>query len=365
MNINFVDLKKQYQSIKIEIDNAIQNVLDKTDFILGEDVTLFEKEYAEFCDAKYCIGISSGCDALMLSLKALGIGKGDQVITVANTFIASALAISMVDATPVLIDMDPNTYNIDVKKIEDKITPKTKAILPVHLYGQPVDMDIIMGVAKKHNLFVIEDACQAHGAKFKGKRVGSIGHISAFSFYPGKNLGAYGDAGAITTNDPKLAEKILLLHNYGSKIKYQHLIKGYNFRLDTIQAAVLRVKLRHLNKWNARRREIADMYTNGLKGTVITPKTLEEVESIYHLYVVQVDKRSDLQEYLKKKGIITLIHYPIPIHLQQAYVELGYKKGDFPNTEISSEKILSLPMYAELSNEEVEYIIKSVKEFYF
>jgi dTDP-4-amino-4,6-dideoxygalactose transaminase len=283
---------------------------------------------------------------------------------VANTFIASALTISMVGAIPVLVDMDPDTFNIDVNQIEAKITRKTKAILPVHLYGQPVDMDPIMKIAKKHNLFVIEDACQAHGAKYKGKRAGSIGDVSAFSFYPGKNLGAYGDGGAVTTNDSEIAEKILILRNYGSKVKYHHLVKGYNFRLDTIQAAVLRVKLRHLDTWNDRRREIAAMYTNDLEGVVKTPRVVDGVESIYHLYVVEVEEREKLQEFLKEKGVITLIHYPIPIHLQPAYAELGYKRGDFPFTDKSSERILSLPMYAELSNEEIKYITNSIKQFY-
>lgn len=364
MNINFVDLKKQYKSIKNEVDSAIQNVLDRTDFILGEDVTLFEKEYAKYCGVKYCIGVSSGCDALMLSLKALGVQEGDEVITVANTFIASALTISMVGAIPVLVDMDLDTFNIDVNQIEAKITKKTKAILPVHLYGQPVDMDSIMKIAKKHNLFVIEDACQAHGAKYIGQRAGSIGDVSAFSFYPGKNLGAYGDGGAVTTNDPEIAEKILILRNYGSKKKYHHLVKGYNFRLDTVQAAVLRVKLRYLDAWNDRRREIAAMYTKGLEGIVKTPTVLDGVEPIYHLYVIEVEKREKLQEFLKEKGVTTLIHYPIPIHLQPAYAELGYKKGDFPLTDRSSERILSLPMYAELSNEEIKYITNSIKQFY-
>jgi dTDP-4-amino-4,6-dideoxygalactose transaminase len=365
MKINFVDIQKQYKVYEKEIDTAIKKVLDKGDFILGEEVSLFEKEFAKFCETKYCFGVASGTDALFISLKALDIGTGDEVITAANTFIATTLAISMAGAKPVLVDMDPKTYNIDVTKIEAKITKKTKAIIPVHLYGQSADMDPIMKIAKKHNLKVLEDAAQAHGARYKGKRAGSLGDIAAFSFYPGKNLGAYGDGGAITTNNKKHAEKIFLLRNWGMKVKYHHLVKGYNSRLDTLQAAVLRVKLQYLENWNKRRQVIADTYNKLFSGSeFITPYILKGADPIYHVYLIQVSKRDELLEFLKQNGISAGIHYPIPLHLQKANKELGYKKGDFPETERYCKKIISLPIYPELTNAEVEYITMKVKEFY-
>jgi dTDP-4-amino-4,6-dideoxygalactose transaminase len=365
MNIQFVDVQKQYQTYKKELDEAIHSVLNKSNYILGEEVHQFEKEFAAYCQTKHCIAVASGTDALFLALKALDIGPGDEVITVANTFIASVITISMSGATPVLVDMDPQTYNIDVTTIEKKITKKTKAIMPVHLYGQPADMDALKKIAKKHKLYIIEDACQAHGARYKGKRVGGIADIAAFSFYPGKNLGAYGDGGALTTNDNKLAEKLYLLRNYGQKVKYHHLIKGYNSRLDTIQAAVLRTKLKHLDTWNKKRREHAEQYDSLLSELgMVTPHVLPQTEHVYHLYVIQVQKRDKLIEYLGKHGISALIHYPVPVHLQKAYKELGYKEGDFPITEAFTKNIVSLPMFAELEKKEIEYICEKIKDFY-
>lgn len=364
MKINFVDIQKQYKTHKKEFDFAIQQVLDRSDFILGKDVELFEKEFADYCNSKYCIGVASGTDALFLILKALAIGPGDEVITVANTFIATALTISMVGAKPVLVDMDSHTYNIDVNAIEKAITKRTKAIMPVHLYGQPADMSKINAIAKKYKLVVVEDACQAHGALYKGKKAGSLGKVAAFSFYPGKNLGAYGDGGAITTSDKVLAEKIRMLRNYGSLKKYYHIMKGYNSRLDTIQAAVLRVKLRHLDTWNKRRREIAARYSKGMNSLgLVIPTSLKSAESVFHIYLIQAEKRDELIQYLGENGITALIHYPVPIHLQQAYVDLGYKLGDFPKTEEYVKKIVSLPMYPEMSNIEVDYVIEKVKDF--
>ncbi len=365
MKIEFVDLQKQYQTYKPEFDEAIHAVLNKSNYILGEEVEKFEKDFATYCETKHCIGVASGTDALFLILKALEIGHGDEVITVSNTFIASALTISMAGATPVFVEMDEKTYNIDPQAIEAKITAKTKAIMPVHLYGQPAAMEELQAIAKKHNLYIVEDACQGHGSRYKGKRVGGIGNAAAFSFYPGKNLGAYGDGGAITTNDDDLAFKMRMLRNYGQKVKYHHLMKGFNSRLDTIQAAVLNVKLKYLDQWNSRRREIAQKYTELLSPLGIkTPFVSPDCEHIFHIYLIQVEKRDELMKYLGTQGITALIHYPVPIHMQEAYKELGYKKGDFPKTETYSEKILSLPMFAELTDEEVEYICSKIKEFY-
>lgn len=367
MRVNFVDLQRQYQAYQQELNQAIQQVLDKSNYILGDEVEEFEQEFAKYCDTKYCIGVSSGTDALILILKALNIGKGDEIITAANTFIATALAVSACGAKPVLVDINPQTYNIDVNKIEEKITPNTKAILPVHLYGQMADMDPIIAIAKKYNLKIIEDACQAHGAKYKGQKAGSLGDISAFSFYPGKNLGAYGDAGAIITSNEKLSDKIKLLRNYGQRVKYYHDLKGLNNRLDTIQAAVLRVKLKYLDKWNQARQKNADLYNkliNQQLKNIITPYVEDFTQSIYHLYVIQANKRDELLKYLAEKEIYSGIHYPVPIHLQAAYQDLGYQQGNFPQTENIAKKIISLPMFAELKQEEIEYVVQNIKNFF-
>lgn len=366
MKINFVDLGRQYKDIRDEIKEAMDSVLERCDFILGSEVEKFEKDFAKFCQTKFCVGVDSGTSALKLALESCHIGKGDEVITVPNTFIATALAISEAGAKPVFVEIDPDSYNIDTSKIKSKITKKTKAILPVHLYGQMADMDPIIEIAERHNLKVIEDACQAHGSVYKSKKAGSIGHIGCFSFYPGKNLGAYGDAGAITTDDEEIAEKIQMLRNYGQKQKYHHLEKGMNHRLDTIQAAVLNVKLKYIERWNESRRRLALLYNEKLKGVAITPKEMHYGKHVYHLYVIRVNEASErdrLLEHLKSKGVAAGIHYPIPIHLQKAYSDLAIKEGSFPVTEEFSKKIISLPMFPELTEEEVDYVADSVKGF--
>ncbi len=362
--IPFVDLAAQNKTIENEINEAISKVISRTDFILGRDVGLFEQEFAAFCGTKYAVGIDSGTSALELALRAYNIGPGDEVITVANTFIATVLAISYVGATPVLVDADPETYTIDTTKIEEVITPRTKAIMPVHLYGQPADMDPIIEIARRHELVVIEDACQAHGAEYKGKRAGSLGHAAAFSFYPGKNLGAYGDGGAVTTNDEKIAEALRMIRNYGQEKKYHHVIQGYNRRLDTLQAAILRVKLRYMNAWNDARRQHAALYSQLMaNSSIVLPVEASYSVSVYHLYVVRVEDRKAFGAYLQDRGIATGIHYPIPVHLQLAYKELGYQKGDFPVTESYAERILSLPMYPELSYEAIVYVNNTIRDF--
>ena len=363
-NVPFVDLGVQYRAISAEIDDAISKVIQDADFILGREVRLFEEEFAEFCDSSYAVGVDSGTSALELALRAFDIGPGDEVITAANSFIASALGISHAGAKPVLVDVDPFTYTLDVKALERAITRRTKAIIPVHLYGHPAHMGPIRQLADRHGLVVIEDACQAHGASYKGKRVGSLGHSAAFSFYPGKNLGAYGDGGMVVTKDRKIANRLEMLRNYGQKEKYKHLFRGYNRRLDTMQAAILRVKLKYLEKWNAARRWNAKLYQKHLEGSgVVVPGEAGGAESVWHLYVIRTERRDALKEHLVSKGINASIHYPIPIHLQPAYQDLGYKRGDFPVTEAYADRILSLPMYPELSDRQVEFISQTVCEF--
>jgi dTDP-4-amino-4,6-dideoxygalactose transaminase len=363
-NVPFVDLGAQYRTIATEINQAISKVIEQTDFILGREVRLFEEEFAAFCDAPYAIGVDSGTSALELALRAFDIGTADEVITAANSFIASALGISHAGATPVLVDVDPYTYTLDVKAIERAVTRRTKAIIPVHLYGHPAHMDPIRQLADKHGLAVIEDACQAHGARYKGKRVGSLGHAAAFSFYPGKNLGAYGDGGIVVTNDRKVAKRLEMLRNYGQKEKYQHLFRGYNRRLDTMQAAILRVKLKYLEKWNAARRWNANLYQKHLQGSgVIVPGEAGGAEAVWHLYVVRTEHRDALKEHLAGQGIQVGIHYPVPIHLQPAYEDLGHKRGDFPVAEAYADRILSLPMYAELASEQIERVSSAISEF--
>jgi dTDP-4-amino-4,6-dideoxygalactose transaminase len=362
--VPLVDLGVQYETIETDINQAIAGVLHKTDFILGESVELFEREFAAFCETQYAVGVDSGTSALEMALKAYDIGPGDEVITAANTFIASTLAISYTDAKPVLVDIDPETYMMDPRLLEAAITPRTKAIMPVHLYGHPVDMDRVLEVARLNNLIVIEDASQAHGARYKGQRVGSLGHVAAFSLYPAKNLGAYGDAGIVVTNDAQVAETLRLLRNYGSTRKYHHMLRGYNRRLDTLQAAVLRVKLGHIDAWNAARRQHAQLYHQLLKDSPVRLSvTADYAEPVYHLYIVRVEDRDGLQAHLHDQGIATGIHYPIPIHLQPAYRDLGYSRGDFPITERCAEQILSLPMYPELTPELIEYVANAVLDF--
>jgi len=362
--VPFVDLGAQYSTIAAEIDGAIAKVIRGSDFILGREVRLFEEEFAAFCEARQAIGVDSGTSALELALRAYDIGPGDEVITAANSFIASALAISHAGAQPVLVDVDRDTYTIDVSGIERAITPRTKAIIPVHLYGQPADMDPILRLAERHGLFVIEDACQAHGARYKGKKAGSLAHAAAFSFYPGKNLGAYGDGGMLTTNDTDFAKRVEMLRNYGQKEKYHHLIRGYNRRLDTLQAAVLRIKLKHLEDWNRARSSHAARYRMLLeKSEIVTPSASASCESVWHLFVIRVSQREALLKYLAARGIQSGIHYPVPIHLQPSYKDLGYKVGDFPVTEEYSQRILSLPMYAELSHEDIKFVAETILEF--
>src|SRR6267142_1715818 len=362
--VPFVDLSAQYPMIATEINEAVAKVIHDTDFILGREVGLFEEEFAAYCEAKYAVGVDSGTSALELALRAYEIGPGDEVITAANTFIASALAISHAGAKPVLVDVDPYTYTIDVAGIAKAITARTKAILPVHLYGHPAHMDPIRQLAEKYGLVVIEDACQAHGARYKGKRAGSLGHAAAFSFYPGKNLGGFGDGGMVVTNDRDIAKRLEMLRNYGQKEKYHHQFRGYNRRLDTLQAAILRVKLKYLEKWNAARRWNAKLYQQSLEGSgVVTPTEAAGAESVWHLYVIRTEQRDELKDHLINRGISASIHYPIPIHLQPAYRDLGYQRGDFPVTEAHAQQILSLPMYAELTPVSVEYVAKSIVTF--
>ena len=363
--IPFVDLKAQYNSLSKEIDEALLRTTRSSAFILGPEVTKFEQEFAAYCQADHAIGVDSGTSALELILLALGVGPGDEVITAANTFIATVLAITSTGARPVLVDSDPTTYNIDVAKIEEAITNKTKVIMPVHLYGQPADMDAISLIANEHDLFVVEDACQAHGAQLNGNRIGSLGQASAFSFYPSKNLGAYGDGGMVVTNDKAIADSIKNLRNYGQSKKYHHETIGFNRRLDSLQAAILRVKLKHLNHWNESRREHAEEYNRLLKDVdVETPKLLEGVEPVWHLYVIQTNERDQLRDYLSSCDIQTGIHYPIPIHLQKAYQNLKYQEGDFPVTEKYAQQILSLPMYAEMTSSQIQYVVDSINEFF-
>lgn len=365
-HVPFVDLAAQYAAIQAEVNGAILTLLNRTDFILGQEVELFEQEFAAFCEVKAAVGVDSGTSALELALRAYGVGPGDEVITAANTFIATALAISYTGATPVLVDIDPQTHTLAVTQVDQAITRQTKAIMPVHLYGHPADMDPIMALARKYNLVVIEDACQAHGARYKGRRVGSLGHAAAFSFYPAKNLGAYGDGGILVTNDCHVIEAVRLMRNYGSLKKYHHQIQGYNRRLDTLQAATLRIKLRHLEAWNQARRQHAQLYADLLAegpGSIIWPLESGGVESVYHLYVIRVEAREELRTHLQQAGIATGVHYPIPVHLQPAYQDLGYRQGDFPITEQYAEQILSLPMYPELTREAIVHVSAAIKAF--
>lgn len=363
--INFVDLQKQYKEIKRDIHRAIFEVLSSAQFISGHDNLELEKEFAKFIGVKYAVGIGNGLAALELGMRALEIGEGDEVITPANSYIASTSAISLTGARPVLVDCHQDTFNMDLDKVERLITKRTKAIMPVHLYGQAVKMDDILRLAKKYKLFVVEDACQAHGASYKNKNVGSFGDLAAFSFYPGKNLGAYGDGGMITTNKRNIAEKIRMLTNYGQKKKYYHLTLGWNSRLDNIQAAILRVKLRKLNEWNSKRLTNATLYNKHLEGvSVITPQIFPDFKHIFHLYVIRAKRRDELAKYLLSKGIFTVIHYPIPIHLQTASKGLGYSKGDFPVTEKLANEILSLPMFPELTESDIRYVADQIKSFY-
>ena len=365
MNIPFLNLIEPYQELKGELDAAYQRVMDSGWYILGEEVEAFEREFAVYCGARHCIGVGNGLEALHLILRAYDIGAGDEVIVPANTYIATWLAVSYAGALPVPVEPDLRTYNLDSSWVEAAITPNTKAILPVHLYGQPADMDPILEIARRHNLKVIEDAAQAHGAKYKGRLAGALCHAAGWSFYPGKNLGALGDAGAITTDDAELADRVRVLRNYGSRIKYHNEVKGYNSRLDTLQAAFLHVKLSHLDEWNQRRKTIASMYLSELADTpgLTLPVVPEGIEPSWHLFVVRHAKRDGLQKYLTQCGIGTLIHYPIPPHLSDAYAEMEMKTGDFLRTEEIANTILSLPMGPHLSQKDTKTVIEALKSF--
>lgn len=363
MQIPFLDVGAAYKELKPEIDAAIAHVLDSGWYILGPEVEAFEAEYAAYCEAKHAIGVANGLDALHLALLAMGVGPGDEVIVPSNTYIATWLAVSQCGATPVPVEPDERTYNINPDLIEAAVTARTKVILPVHLYGQPADLDPILAIARKHGLRVLEDAAQAHGARYKGKRIGAHGDAVAWSFYPGKNLGALGDGGAVTTSDSKLAERIRVLRNYGSKIKYVNEAQGYNSRLDPIQAAILRVKLRHLNEWNARRSLVAKEYLSKIKHPEITlPNVPDWAEPVWHLFVIHSQDRDQIQTNLNEAGIGTMIHYPIPPHKQEAYKGLGLKEGKFPLAEKFARQSLSLPIGPHLNNLDSKFVVEYLSD---
>ncbi|HEX8458766.1 MAG TPA: DegT/DnrJ/EryC1/StrS family aminotransferase [Pyrinomonadaceae bacterium] len=366
--IPFVDLQAQYRAIKGEVDEAIGRVLENAAFILGREVEAFETAFAEYLGARFCVGVSSGTAAIQLAVTACGAGAGDEVIVPANTFFATAEAVSTAGAVPVFVDADPVSYNIDANRIEAAITERTRAIIPVHLYGQAADLDPIFALAARHNLVVIEDAAQAHGATYKDRRVGARGRANCFSFYPGKNLGAYGEGGAVVTDDAEVARRVRLLRDHGSERKYRHEIVGYNFRLEGLQGAVLGVKLKHLDRWNELRRAHAARYRellSGLcdEGALVLPREMDDARHVYHLYVVQTGARDALQQHLAAADIQTGIHYPVPVHLQPAYSSLGHRAGDFPVAERLAERVLSLPMYPELTAAQIERVAERVRSF--
>jgi dTDP-4-amino-4,6-dideoxygalactose transaminase len=369
MTVPFVDLQAQYRAIKAEVDEAVRRVLDSSAFILGREVEAFERAFSEHVGVRECVGVSNGTAAIQLAITACGVGPGDEVIVPANTFFATAEAVSTAGATPVFVDCDPVTYHIDAEKIESAVTPRTRAVIPVHLYGQPADLDAVFEVAERHNLIVIEDAAQAHGARYRGRRVGARGRAGCFSFYPGKNLGAYGEGGAVVTDDAEVARRVRMLRDHGSEQKYRHEIIGYNFRLEGIQGAVLGVKLKYLDEWNAARRAHAARYRELLApleaaGALTLPREAPDVEHVYHLFVVQTDERDALQRYLSSAAVQTGIHYPVPVHLQPAYASLGHREGDFPRAESQSRRVLSLPMFAELTGQQISYVADALADFY-
>ncbi len=362
VHVPFLDLKSPYRELCEELDAACRRVLESGRYVMGEELEAFEDEFASYCEAKYCIGVGNGLEALHLALRAMEIGPGDEVIVPSNTYIATWLAVSYAGATPVPVEPDPATGNINPVLIEAAITSRTRAIIPVHLYGQPADMDPILAIAERHGLRVLEDAAQAHGARYKGKRTGCLGDAAGFSFYPGKNLGAMGDGGALVTDDAELAERLKMLRNYGSKVKYEHEVMGFNSRLDELQAALLRIKLRHLDDWNARRRAIADRYLQGLAGSdLILPHVQPWAEPVWHLFVVRTDNRPELTGKLDRNGIGWLIHYPKPPHLQDAYRELGYRAGSFPQAERLAEEMVSIPMGPHLTEQDIEAVIVALR----
>ncbi len=361
--VPFVDLKAQYQSIASEIGAAVTGVLESAQFVLGPEVSAFEREFASYCQAQLAVGTSTGTSALHLALLAAGVGPGDEVVTVSFTFVATVAAIRYCGAKPVFVDVDSRTYTMDPTQIEAVLTSKTKAIVPVHIYGQAADMDPILALAKARGLVVIEDACQAHGAEYKGRRVGALGDLGCFSFYPGKNLGAYGEGGAVTTNNPKFAKSVAILRDWGAETKYYHDVQGFNYRLEALQAAILRVKLRYLDGWNEARRSHANRYGELFaQSKVGVPYARPDAKHVFHVYAVRCQERDRIQSVLLERGIHTGIHYPIPVHLQKAHADLGYREGNFPITEKLSKQVLSLPMYAELNDAQLGAVAGALRE---
>ncbi len=364
MKVPFVSFKPMENELDTELREAFNRVFSSSWYIEGHEDEAFENAFAAFCHSKYCVGVGNGLDALMLALKALGVGEGDEVIVPSNTYIATALAVTYVGATPIFVEPDIKTFNIDPTKIEDAVTSSTKAIMPVHLYGQACDMDPILEISRKYNLYIVEDCAQAHGATYKGKIIGSFGDAAGFSFYPGKNLGALGDAGAIVTNNSEIADKVRALGNYGSDYKYHHIYKGNNSRLDELQAAFLTVKIPHLERMNEDRRRIAKLYMEGINNTeVILPSVPDYTIPVWHVFGIRCNRRDELEKWLNNMDISTNKHYPIPMHLQECYKDLGFKKGDFPVAEEISSTQLSLPMYYGMSDEEIGYVIDSINKF--
>ncbi|MBV6478484.1 MAG: dTDP-3-amino-3,4,6-trideoxy-alpha-D-glucose transaminase [Ignavibacteria bacterium] len=366
MNIPFIDLKKQNDTVREEILKSIEHIIDASSFILGKSVSDFENDFAAVHNSRYCIGLSSGTDGNHLALWSLGIKAGDEVIIPANTFIATAWGAVLCGAKPVFADCEKDSYNLDLHDVEKKISPKTKAIVAVHLYGQSADLDRLKEISDRHGIYLLEDAAQSHLAEYKGKKIGSHGVSASFSFYPGKNLGALGEGGAVTTNDQEIAEKIRMMRDHGCKQKYHHETYGHNYRMEGIQGAVLGIKLKRLQSWTDKRREAADKYRELLSNTgdIELPKEMDYAKHVYHLFVIKTSKRDGLQEYLKENSIATGLHYPVPLHLQKCFANLGYKKGDFPVTEDLADKCLSLPIFPELTDNQIEYICEKIKKFF-
>ncbi|PDW02748.1 DegT/DnrJ/EryC1/StrS family aminotransferase [Candidatus Viridilinea mediisalina] len=362
--IPFVDLKTQYQNLKAEIDQAVLEVLARSQFVLGPAVAAFEEQFAAYCQTRYAVAVNSGTSALHLALLAAGVGPGDEVITTPHTFIATVAAIAYTGATPVFVEIEPDSFTLDPARLASAVTPRTKVLLPVHLYGQAAAMEAVMAFAQQHGLVVIEDAAQAHGAEYQGRRVGSIGALGCFSFYPGKNLGAYGEGGALTTSDPELARKLRMLRDWGAERRYHHEIQGFNYRMDGIQGAVLGVKLRYLEQWIEARRALAARYTAALTPLGIrVPTARPECRHVYHIYAIRDARRDELQSFLQQQGISTGIHYPIPVHLQGAFAALGYQAGTFPQSEAAAREVLSLPLYPELQPEQQDQVIAALAEW--
>jgi dTDP-4-amino-4,6-dideoxygalactose transaminase len=360
--IPYLDLQRQYQSIRGELDQAVLSVLAGGQYVLGREVEAFEEDFAAYCGCPSAVGVNSGTSALHLALLAAGVGPGDEVVTVPFTFVATVAAILYTGAKPVLVDVDPVNFTLDPRKLEAALTPRTKAVLPVHLYGRPADMDPILESARRRGIAVIEDAAQAHGAEYKGRRVGSLGDLGCFSFYPGKNLGAFGEGGAVITGNPAFLKTLRMLRNWGAEHKYRHELRGFNYRMEAVQGAVLRVKLRHLEEWNRARREGAAFYDQALAGTgVETPRTLPGTRPVHHIYPILSDHRDALGEFLARKGVQTNIHYPLPVHLQEAYSDLGYQSGDFPVSEALARREISLPLYPEMTREQLEEVAGAVR----